>query len=293
MERNNRSIKFTWTDILKRIQEIDYSKFPFNHRKAKVYGVPRGGQIVTGLMLSVSDKIESTEDPSKADVIIDDLYDSGTTYEKWKKKYPKAEFYFLYDKREKEYSGKWLEFPWEESGDIEVEENVIRLLEYFGQDANREGLKETPKRYIKFFQEFLDPPVWKVTTFSSEGYDQMIVQTNIPFYSLCEHHIAPFFGVGHIAYIPNKKIIGLSKLARTLETFSRRLQNQERITNQVVDFLMKELEPLGVGCVIKAKHLCIEMRGVKKHNTYTTTSSLRGVFNNKEVKDEFFKLIEL
>ena len=121
----------------------------------------------------------------------------------------------------------------------------------------------------------------------------MIVQTNIPFYSLCEHHIAPFFGVGHIAYIPDKKIIGLSKLARTLETYSRRLQNQERITNQVVDFLMNELEAKGVGCVLKAKHLCMEMRGVKKHNTYTTTSGLRGIFEEKEVKDEFFKLIEL
>jgi len=121
----------------------------------------------------------------------------------------------------------------------------------------------------------------------------MIVQTNIPFHSVCEHHLAPFFGTGHIAYIPDKKIIGLSKLARTLETYSRRLQNQERITNQVVDFLMKELEPLGVGCVIKAKHMCMEMRGVKKHNTYTTTSALRGVFENKEQKDEFFKLIEL
>ena len=121
----------------------------------------------------------------------------------------------------------------------------------------------------------------------------MIVQTNIPFYSVCEHHLAPFFGVGHIAYIPNKKIVGLSKLARTLETFSRKLQNQERITNQVVDFLINELDPLGVGCVIKAKHLCMEMRGVKKHNTFTTTSALRRNFETKPVKDEFFKLIEL
>jgi len=288
MGRNNRSL--TWVEIY---LQIDIMLNKLEDKKYGVYGIARGGQVVAGLLGYCGKKIQVVEQPEQADIIVDDLYDSGTTYKKWKKKYPKAEFYFLYDKRQKEYNGKWLEFPWEQSGDIEVEENVIRLLEYFGQDANREGLKETPKRYIKFFKEFLDPPKWKPTTFSAEGYDQMIVQTNIPFYSLCEHHIAPFFGVGHIAYIPNKKIIGLSKLARTLETFSRRLQNQERITNQVVDFLMKELEPLGVGCVIKAKHLCMEMRGVKKHNTYTTTSSLRGVFENKEVKDEFFKLIEL
>jgi len=290
MERNNRSI--TWEEIN---QQVDSLLNKLKNKKCKIYGIARGGQVVAGLLGAKNPNIEIVDIwfPYKADIIVDDLYDSGTTYKKWKKLYPEKEFYFLFDKREKEYKGKWLEFPWEESGDKEVEENVVRLLEYFGQDANREGLKDTPKRYIKFWNEFLSPPDWKPTTFSAEGYDQMIVQTNIPFHSVCEHHLAPFFGTGHIAYIPNKKIIGLSKLARTLETYSRRLQNQERITNQVVDFLMKELDPLGVGCVIKAKHMCMEMRGVKKHNTYTTTSALRGVFENKEQKDEFFKLIEL
>ncbi len=288
MEQNNRSLN--WQEIY---LQIDIMLNKLDNKKYKVYGIPRGGQVVAGLLGYCGKKIHVVDKPEQADIIVDDLYDSGTTYKKWKKLYPDKEFYFLFDKREKEYKGKWLEFPWEESGEKEVEENVIRLLEYFGQDANREGLKETPKRYIKFFKEFLNPPKWNPTTFSAEGYDQMIVQKNIPFHSLCEHHIAPFFGTGHIAYIPDKKIIGLSKLARTLETFARRLQNQERITNQVVDFLMKELQPKGVGCVISAKHMCMEMRGVKKHDTYTTTSALRGVFENKEVKDEFFKLIEL
>ena len=110
---------------------------------------------------------------------------------------------------------------------------------------------------------------------------------------MCEHHLAPFFGQGYIAYLPDKKIVGLSKLARTLEKFSRRLQNQERITNEVVDYLMEVLEPKGVGCVLKAQHMCMEMRGVKKHNTFTTTSALRGVFLDKPIKDEFIKLIKL
>jgi GTP cyclohydrolase I len=285
MEQDNRSLKLykvTWNEVMSRVDRI-VSKFD---EDTLVYGIPRGGMIVAGLTGRVTDNVH------EANIIIDDLYDSGTTYKRWHERYPDKKFIFLFDKR-KEHQNTWLEFPWEYTGEKEVEENVIRILEYLGEDATREGLKDTPKRYIKFWKEFLSPPDWKPTTFSAEGYDQMIIQTNIPFYSVCEHHLAPFFGTGAIAYIPNKKIIGLSKLARTLETFSRRLQNQERITNQVVDYLMEVLEPKGVGCIIKAKHLCMEMRGVKKHNTHTTTSALRGVFEKEKVKNEFLKLIEL
>lgn len=175
----------------------------------------------------------------------------------------------------------------------EAEKNVAELLKHFGEDIQREGLQETPKRYIKFFKEFLNPPEWNCTTFDSEGYDEMIIQTNIPFYSLCEHHIAPFFGYGHIAYIPNKKIVGLSKLARTLETYARRLQNQERITTQVAEFLHDKLDPKGVAVVLKAKHMCMEMRGVKKHDTWTTTSKLVGIFKNDlDARNEFLNLIK-
>ena len=121
----------------------------------------------------------------------------------------------------------------------------------------------------------------------------MIIQKNIPFHSLCEHHIAPFFGEGHIAYIPNKKIVGLSKLARTLETYSRRLQNQERITTQVAEFLYNELDPKGVAVSLTAKHMCMEMRGVKKHNTYTTTTKLIGAFKiDQSARQEFLNSIK-
>ena len=121
----------------------------------------------------------------------------------------------------------------------------------------------------------------------------MIIQKNIPFHSLCEHHIAPFFGEGHIAYIPNKKIVGLSKLARTLESYSRRLQNQERITTQVAEFLWNELEPKGVAVSLTAKHMCMEMRGVKKHNTWTTTNKLLGFFKEKaDARNEFLNCIK-
>lgn len=274
----SKTYKVSWKEIYERIDLLEFDK--------KYYGIPRGGQVVAGLTK------RAVQTPEEADIIIDDLYDSGTTYKKWHKKYPNKQFKFLFDKT-KEFKNTWLEFPWEESGEKEVEENVTRLLEYFGEDVTREGLQDTPKRYVKFFKEFLNPPDWNCTTFESEGYDEMIVQNDIPFHSLCEHHIAPFFGKGYIAYIPNKRIVGLSKLARTLETFARRLQNQERITNQVAEYLEKELEPLGVAVILKASHMCMEMRGVKKHNTFTTTSKMTGVFKNDiNARQEFLNLIK-
>lgn len=160
-------------------------------------------------------------------------------------------------------------------------------------DADREGLRETPARYIKFLEEFLHPPEFKFTTFDAEGYNEMIVQTNIPFYSLCEHHLAPFFGTGAIAYIPDSKIVGLSKLARVLDKFARRFQNQERVTKQIADYLMEELQPQGVGVVLRAQHLCMTMRGVQKHDTWTTTSQLQGRFmENQACRSEFLSLIK-
>tara|TARA_R110001632_G_scaffold96953_1_gene203353 strand:- start:1422 stop:2294 length:873 start_codon:yes stop_codon:yes gene_type:complete len=273
----------SWEQVYYRLEEA-IKHLPKN---TKYYGVPRGGQIVAGMTGNAVDDIES------ADVIIDDLIDSGATEERYKEY--KKPFIALIDKR-KELQGEWLVFPWELKEDDTpetVEDNVKRLLQYFGEDANREGLQDTPKRFIKFFKEFLNPPKWECTTFEGEGYDEMIVQTNIPFHSLCEHHIAPFFGTGTIAYIPNKRIVGLSKLARTLETYSRRLQNQERITMQVAEFLWEELQPKGVAVQLSAKHMCMEMRGVKKHDTYTTTTKLLGIFKkDPSARNEFLNAIK-
>lgn len=173
-----------------------------------------------------------------------------------------------------------------------LERSVKDILTHFDMDSDREGLRETPGRYIKFLEEFLNPAPFKFTTFDAEGYDEMIVQTNIPFYSLCEHHIAPFFGTGSIAYIPGDKIVGLSKLARVLDKFARRFQNQERITKQVADYLTEQLDPKGVGVVLRAQHLCMSMRGVEKHDTWTMTSQLTGRFlENQSSRSEFLSLI--
>lgn len=170
---------------------------------------------------------------------------------------------------------------------------IADLLKIIDEDPEREGLRATPARYQRFVKEFFESRPFDVTVFENEGYDEMVIQTNIAFYSLCEHHLLPFFGYGAVAYIPNKKIVGLSKLARTLDHFSRRLQTQERITTQVAEFLEDKLEPKGIGVVLTARHLCMEMRGVEKPGTQTTTSCLKGSFKaNASTRSEFLQIIQ-
>lgn len=168
-----------------------------------------------------------------------------------------------------------------------------QILKGIGENPQREGLKETPKRYIKFLKEFLEVKEFNFTCFDSEGTDEMIIQTNIPFYSLCEHHTAPFFGIANVAYIPSNKIIGLSKLARCVDLYANRLQNQERITTQIAERIQLELNPIGVAVHLKAQHLCMCMRGVKKYDTWTSTTKLLGVFKQDEkARNEFLSYIK-
>lgn len=172
---------------------------------------------------------------------------------------------------------------------------IKHILIGTGNDVNREGLKDTPRRYVKFLEQFFNPAPYEFTTFSSEakGTDDMVLVGNIPFYSMCEHHLAPFFGEAFIAYIPNGKIVGLSKIPRLLDEVARKPQNQERITTTVADELMSRLQPKGVGVVIKARHMCIEMRGVEKPGTMTTTSCMLGVFREDvSCRQEFLSLIK-
>lgn len=171
---------------------------------------------------------------------------------------------------------------------------IAELIKIIDENPDREGLRSTPARYQRFVKEFFEQRPFNVTVFTNkENYDEMVIQTNIAFYSLCEHHLLPFFGYGAVAYIPNKKIVGLSKLARTLDHFSRRLQTQERITTQVAEFLEDKLEPKGIGVVLTARHLCMEMRGAKKPGTQTTTSCLKGSFKaNASTRAEFLQIIQ-
>jgi GTP cyclohydrolase I len=176
---------------------------------------------------------------------------------------------------------------------MEKPEDVIaELLKHLDDDPSRDGLRDTPERFKRFLEEFLHPEPPEATIFETEGYDEMVIQTKIPFYSLCEHHLLPFFGYGAIAYIPDKNIVGLSKLSRILDHFSRRLQNQERLTVQVAEFLNEAIKPKGVGVILSARHMCMEMRGVRKPETLTTTSALRGRFkSDPRTRAEFIELV--
>ena len=178
-----------------------------------------------------------------------------------------------------------------------IAENVKKTLNEIGEDTNRDGLQRTPKRVGEAFQ-FLtkgyneDPEQILRSALFEEDYRQMVIVKDIEFYSLCEHHLLPFFGKAHVAYIPNGKITGLSKIARVVEVFARRLQVQERMTTQIKECIQNTLQPLGVIVVIEARHLCMQMRGVQKINSVTTTSDFTGAFNRKETRDEFLNLIK-
>lgn len=177
-----------------------------------------------------------------------------------------------------------------------VEANVKEILLALGEDPNREGLLETPARvaksYAKLFGGYKEDPREMITVFENEGYDEMIIAKDIDFYSTCEHHMLPFIGKAYVGYIPSDKIIGLSKLPRLVEIFSRRLQNQERLTKQIADSLTELLSPRGVGVVLKAEHLCMKARGVEKQNCEISTSSFTGLFiKNLNTRSEFLGLI--
>ena len=168
----------------------------------------------------------------------------------------------------------------------EAEQAFVKIIKYIGEDPSREGLQSTPKRLVKAFKEYFkgyheDPKeILKKTFGDVEGYDDMVIQKNISVQSHCEHHMAPIIGVAHVAYIPNDRVVGLSKLARVVEVFSKRLQTQERLTMQIAKTIMKVLQPRGVAVTIDASHQCMTNRGVKKENTTTVTNYFLGAFKD-------------
>lgn len=178
-----------------------------------------------------------------------------------------------------------------------IAQHVTALLREIGEEPEREGLQRTPHRVGKAMQ-FLckgyneDPEAILRSALFEEDYRQMVVVKDIDFYSLCEHHMLPFFGKVHVAYIPDGRITGLSKIARVVDVYARRLQVQERLTTQIKECIQNTLHPLGVMVVIEAEHLCMQMRGVQKHHAMTVTSDFTGVFNQAKTREEFMKLIK-
>jgi len=265
----------------------------------KLYGVPRGGIpaafAVANQLREIYIYSTIVDDPNEADAIIDDLIDSGRTRERYQAK----PFYALFDKRRMQ-DKPWLVMPWEatEEHDESATDIVTRLLQYIGEDPDREGLKETPKRVLKAWEEWATGYKTNVSeifkTFEDGACDEMVIVHNIPVISKCEHHLADIVGHAHVGYIPNGRIVGLSKLARLVDAFSRRLQVQERLTTQIADALEKHLVPIGVGVLIRASHACMSTRGVKVHGSDTTTSAMRGALMQKgPARQEFLDLCRM
>ncbi|MBI4060548.1 MAG: GTP cyclohydrolase I FolE [Elusimicrobia bacterium] len=184
------------------------------------------------------------------------------------------------------------------AGLARIESRVRGILSDLGEDPRREGLRATPHRVAKSLRDLtsgygVDVDVMINNALFTESYDEMVIVRDIAFYSLCEHHMLPFFGRAHVAYLPNKRIIGLSKIPKLVEIFSRRLQVQERLTLQIASTLMDKLKPRGVGVILEARHLCMEMRGAESQHSPTTTSCMLGVFQkDSRTRKEFLELVK-
>lgn len=277
---------------------------------ATVYAIPRGG-IAAAYAMRNYRNFRMVDDPKDADYIVDDLIDSGTTMDRViaeavTSRSPSGRKFFagrsepipvvLLDKRTPEWKDKWVVFPWEGDVTNSFEDNIQRLLQFIGEDPARGGLAETPARVAKAWQFWCSgygrDPFDLLKTFEdgAENVDEMVLVRDIPFYAHCEHHMAPFFGTATVGYIPNGKVVGLSKINRLVDVFARRLQVQERLTTQIADALMVGLEPKGVGVLLTARHLCMESRGVCQQGHSTVTSAVRGVMKEGVPRQEFLAL---
>jgi len=286
----------TWEELA---VEADRIADEWRGKVKDVYGIPTGGvplALMVAQRLGVPIAAEWTL--GNATLVVDDLIDTGKTMDKYKGSgYIDAAFRkpwspVRYAPKAKQHD-EWLWFPWEhDEGD--PHDAVTRLLQFIGEDPTRDGLRDTPKRVCKALKEMTagyDIDVEKLLSVSFDvAYDEMVVVRNVPFSSMCEHHMLPFTGVATIGYIPNKSVVGLSKLARLVDAYGQRLQVQERMTMQIADAIEKHLKPLGCGVVVKANHSCMCNRGIKKHGEMIT-SSLHGVMRKKEtVRAEFLAL---
>lgn len=298
-------IILSWAAVQLRADKVAHGiRKDFPGQSLSIWGVPKGGvfaalaaQSSFTLLDGRTFSLSLVEDPALADLYVDDIIDSGRTRERVIREHGEKPFYALVDKTNGD-PPNWFDFPWERACDTgDVKENVVRLMEFIGEDPTREGLRETPDRVVRSYSELFSgygrKPEDVLKTFDGEGYDEVILVKDISLTSFCEHHWLPFEGVAHVAYIPNGRIVGLSKIARLVDVFARRLQVQERLTIQVASALMEHLKPLGAACVIDARHSCLTCRGARQPDARMRTSCLLGAFRDKpEARAELFSLIE-
>jgi len=269
-----------------------------------IYPIHKNGLYVANFLseslgLKIIYDKESINDFNKSElIIVDDLVDSGRTLSSFKG-IDKAVLFVKNNNQKKvkyfvEKTNDWIRFPFEKENDIE--ENIVRMLEYIGEDPTREGLIDTPKRIVKSWDKLYGGykmnPKDLVTSFQDGACDEVVILKNIEFYSVCEHHNLPFFGKISIGYLPRKKVIGVSKLARIVEVYARRMQIQEKMTTQIADCIVDLINPRGVMVVCEAQHFCVVARGVEKKNSLMVTSAIRGAFRKKDLRDEFLNLIK-
>lgn len=287
-------------DVYKRALEIAkvYEGRDFKY----VYGVPRGG-LVPASIIATYLKLEliDTPDPSNT-LVIDELIDTGNTLTEFEEKgfvtdalWRKHHSPRRLAPNSKELNG-WLVFPWEVGKEIGPQDAVVRLLEWIGEDPKRDGLLDTPKRVTKALREMTsgyqeDPKEILGVTFDV-AFDQMVTLKDIPFVSLCEHHMLPFEGKASVAYIPNGRVVGLSKLARVVDTFAKRLQVQERLTQEIAEAINTHVGGLGVGVIIKSRHTCMCYRGIKKDGTMVTSVTLGLMREDPRARMEFLSLVK-
>lgn len=277
-------------------------------RPLSIYGIPKSGSIVASHLAALEPStLAVVYQPEKADCFVDDIIDTGTTQERYKERYGKRT-YALYGKGKQRNCivlvprTTWVEFPWEreDATSKEHQDFVVRLLEELGEDANREGLRATPARFLKAWKEMTAGYTMDLTLKGMESADLlspadthgMVVVQDIAFHALCEHHLLPFIGKVHVGYLPDRHLIGHSKIPRIVEMYARRLQVQERIGQQICDALEQVLKPRGIGVIVEASHFCMMMRGVKKEGARIITSHLKGAFkDDPRTRQEFLSLI--
>lgn len=275
----------------KKLADKINQRFPYKYKA--IHGIPQGGTAVAielSHLLGLPIFEEALLNGSRADqvLIVDDLVDSGATLSRykghdsacihikeWTLKDKRPTFWIAVEK-------DWITYWWESTEEKSIRDNIIRIMQFIGEDPTREGLIKTPERVIRSWEEIYGgykvDPASVFTTFEADGYNELVLLKGIEFFSTCEHHMLSFAGKAHIGYIAQDRIVGISKLARLLDIYARRLQIQERIGQQVTQAIMKYLQPAGAACIIEAEHLCMRCRGVEKQNSVMVTSSLTGRF---------------